>query len=59
MEDVEDKEHIKRLEELLNQAKRVIAECPLGWHEDKLIRHRSTADVDVIDWLKRLHDLKL
>jgi hypothetical protein len=36
-----------------------IKDCPLGWVEGKVIRHRSTTDDEVIAWIQKLQELTL
>ena len=42
---------------LLSRLKELLRICPLGWHEGKLIRTRSTTDEDVVEWLQDLYKL--
>lgn len=34
-----------------------IEQSPLGWHEGKIVMHRSTTEDDVVAWLMRLKEL--
>lgn len=38
--------------------KGLLARCPLGYHDGKIVTHRSTEDVDVIEWLKELQQVE-
>lgn len=40
-----------------NELAVLVKECPLGWYDGRIIRHRDTTDTDVIGWLERLHRL--
>lgn len=35
-----------------------IDECPLGWHNEQIIAHRSVSQVEVLKWLQQLHLLR-
>jgi hypothetical protein len=44
-------------EEDFQNLKRHVDKCPIGWHQGKLIRTRSTVDQDVINWISKLQVL--
>jgi len=41
------------LKELLKH----IDNCPLAWHDGKIIVHKDTKQADILAWLKKLNDL--
>lgn len=43
--------------EELAQLKEHVRLCPMGWHEGRIIRTRSTTDADVIKWLHELQEI--
>ena len=45
-----DTERLQLLKQLYNQ-------CPLGWHQGKILKLHSTTDQDVIQWLCDLGNL--
>lgn len=37
--------------------RKLVRDCPLGYHDGKVIRHRATTEADVVDWLQRLYQV--
>lgn len=30
-----------------------LRECPFGWHDEKIVTHRSTTEKTIVEWLQK------
>lgn len=47
-------DNLKTYRSVAHDLVEAVANCPLGYHAGRIIRHRTTTDADVIAWLQRL-----
>lgn len=47
--------HLQEAVAEIRTFRKLVRDCPLGYHDGKVIRHRATTEADVVEWLRRMY----